>query len=139
MSNDPLTRFKLIHGFLSRELNDMFELLDRVLSKKSLFESNYPLMDVFVYDDAIRVLVDLPGVRLEDFKVYLYENNLILEGYKSDIKHDNKKVTYFRMERDFFPFRRAISLPEDIDKDNVKAALKDGVLEIIINRLKREE
>ncbi|KAA0258408.1 Hsp20/alpha crystallin family protein [Deferribacter autotrophicus] len=138
MGNDPVTRFRLIHGILSRELNDMFELLDRILSKKSVFESNYPLMDVFVYSDEIKVLVDLPGVKLEDFKVYLYENNLILEGYKSDIKYD-QKVTYFRMERDFFPFRRAISLPEDIDEDNVKAALKDGVLEIIINRKKREE
>jgi len=131
MSSIP--EIRIIHGIINRELSDMLEVLEKILSKKSVFESNYPLMDIAITNDKIKIYVDLPGVKLEDFKVFLYNKNLIIEGYKSDIRI-GEKVNFLRMERDFFPFRRVVQLPENINEDNITAVLKDGVLEITIDK-----
>ncbi|MGA1861849.1 Hsp20/alpha crystallin family protein [Deferribacter thermophilus] len=131
MSNIP--EIRIIHGIINRELSDLLEVLEKILSKKGVFESNYPLMDIAITNDKIKIYVDLPGVKLEDFKVFLYNKNLIIEGYKSDIRI-GEKVNFLRMERDFFPFRRVVQLPENINEDNITAVLKDGVLEITIDK-----
>ncbi|BAI81163.1 small heat shock protein, class I [Deferribacter desulfuricans SSM1] len=128
-----LPGIKIIHGIINNELGDILKILENILNNRTVFESNYPLMDIAISKDKIKIYVDLPGVKLEDFKVYLYNNNLIIEGFKSENKI-GQKVNFLRMERDFFPFRRVVQLPESIYDENITAILKNGVLEIIIDK-----
>lgn len=128
-----LPGIKIIHGIINNELGDILKILENILNNRTVFESNYPLMDIAISKDKIKIYVDLPGVKLDDFKVYLYNNNLIIEGFKSESKI-GQKVNFLRMERDFFPFRRVVQLPESIDDENITAILKNGVLEIIIDK-----
>lgn len=44
----------------------------------------------------------------------------------------NEKVEYYRRERFDGDFRRAITLPEDVDSERVEAKYRDGVLQVTI-------
>jgi HSP20 family protein len=44
------------------------------------------------------------------------------------------EVSWYRNERFNGNFRRAISLPEDIDPDSIEARYRDGVLQITAKR-----
>ncbi len=53
---------------------------------------------------------------------------------QSGLPLEDSKVNIYGNERFAGPFRRAISLPEDIDSTKVNANYRDGVLHVSINR-----
>ncbi|GAB0139319.1 heat shock protein 30 family protein B homeolog b, partial [Epichloe bromicola] len=52
-------------------------------------------------------------------------------------KHPNEK--FWIMERSVGEFSRSFSFPVRVDQDNVKASMKNGVLSVIIPKLKKHE
>jgi HSP20 family protein len=52
----------------------------------------------------------------------------------SIIPEDAQKVQVYSRERGTGPFMRAVSLPDDIDPGQVRAAYRDGVLTVSIAR-----
>lgn len=133
---DPLDKIILVHGFIRDNLDSFLDYMGNI--KRSINETTIPLTDLIVSSENIEIFAELPGVRLEDFNVIMYEDYIIIEGYKKDDKPD-KKGTFHRMERSFTPFRRIVELPYEVNKKNIEAKLKDGVLIIRIKRKKTEE
>ncbi|CAD6500691.1 BgTH12-06399 [Blumeria graminis f. sp. triticale] len=52
-------------------------------------------------------------------------------------KHPNEK--FWIMERSVGEFSRSFSFPVRVDQDNVKASMKNGVLSVVIPKLKKHE
>ena len=129
--DDSLSKIRCIHGLMRRETEEILKLLER--SKRAVAETSSPHMDVMIGGDKVFVTVELPGIDSEDFTVYLYENLLIIEGIRRRYCTD-KKILFIRMERDFAPFKRILQLPFSVNKDNVQALLKNGVLNITLVR-----
>lgn len=90
-----------------------------------------PQADIYETGDAIVLKVELPGVELDDVELEVNNNVLSLKGERM-LKRELKNENYHRMECSHGAFYRTFTLPAVIDKNGVKASLKEGILEITI-------
>jgi len=89
-------------------------------------------------DDAYYVELDLPGIKKEDVEISVDKNILTIKG-KREVKQEEEKDDYYRIESEYGTFARSFTLPEKVDSEGVCAASKDGVVEITIPKLKVEK
>lgn len=77
----------------------------------------------------IIVKADLPGIDPKDVSISVTGNQLRIEGER---KHEEKEEEqdYFYHELAYGKFARTMTLPAEVDAEQVKAHYKDGVLEI---------
>ena len=113
---------------MSRVLNEAF---GRGTNDESAWFSGAwtPPVDIFETDEALVMKAELPGFSKDDISIEMKENTLVIKGER---KHEDevKEGNYHRMERSYGAFQRAFMLPMTVDQEKVKAAYKDGVLEL---------
>jgi len=80
-----------------------------------------PALDMYEAEDAYHVRAELPGVKKGDLDIELENSILTIRGSKQAEGDD---------QREEFSFNRAMSVPEGVDADKVKAKLEDGVLDV---------
>jgi len=90
-----------------------------------------PRIDVFEKNDRLVTRVDLPGVKKEDVSVEVTDSRLALSGVRKD-ESEEKKGNYYRAEREYGSFYRAVPLPDGVKADDVKATFANGVLEVSV-------
>ena len=88
-----------------------------------------PAVDLYEDKDDIVVKAELPGIDRDDVHVNLTDHTLTIQGEK---KHDEevKEENFYRCERSYGTFVRTLELPQDVQADKIKAAFKNGVLEV---------
>ena len=84
---------------------------------------------------AYHVDVDLPGVKKEDIKVDLNKGVLTISGERKT-KEEVKQEDYYKIETYFGKFSRSFTLPDNVDIENIEKKSDNGVLEIVIPKLK---
>ncbi len=87
---------------------------------------------------AYHIDVDLPGVKKEDIKIDVKDGLLTISGERK-LKNEIKEEDYYKVETSFGKFSRSFTLPDDADIENIEASSQDGVLEVVIPKLKKEE
>lgn len=90
-----------------------------------------PAIEVKQFNGNLLVKADLPGLDKNDIKIQLTEDTLILEGERKQEKEE-KGEEYYRSERTYGKFYRAIALPEGVEVDKVKAEFGNGLLEVTL-------
>ncbi len=88
-----------------------------------------PAMDVSENEHAVFVKAELPGMTEKDIDVNILGNTLTIKGEKRK-EEEKKEQSYYRLERIYGSFQRAITLPTTVDASKCKASFKNGVLEI---------
>ena len=91
-----------------------------------------PQVETFRRGDKLVVRADLPGLNKDDVKVELEDGQLSISGERCD-ENEESRDDYYRSERSYGQFYRAIPLPEGVDTDRCEASFKDGVLEITLD------
>jgi HSP20 family protein len=97
-----------------------------------------PEIEVFDREGEFVVRADLPGLKKEDVRVEVTENALILEGERRK-EHEERREGFYRSERSYGRFSRAVPLPEGVDTEKVEAEFKDGVLEVRLPAPRRQQ
>jgi len=135
-SHDDPT-FGLTRG-MADMVNQLFRRFDDDLGGSLLRSefgfSSMPSVDISETDTEVTVSADLPGLEEKDIQVTLENDVLTLKGERKH-EHEEKKKNYYRMEKSYGSFHRSVTLPEGIDKDNVKATFKNGVLNVKIGKV----
>jgi HSP20 family protein len=90
-----------------------------------------PAMDLIETETDFVLKADLPGVSESDVNIELEDNVLTISGERK-AEHEERQAGYYRVERSFGSFRRALTLPEGVDPEAVKATFADGVLEVTV-------
>jgi HSP20 family protein len=90
-----------------------------------------PQVETFRRGDKLVVRADLPGLNKDDVKVEIDNGMLTISGQRSSEREDTRDE-FYRSERSYGSFYRAIPLPEGIESDNCDATFKDGVLEVTL-------
>jgi HSP20 family protein len=90
-----------------------------------------PSFDVKETKEGYVFRADLPGVKEEDLEIALTGNHLTISGKREQEKQEQGD-TYYASERSYGSFSRAFTLPDGTDGDNVKAELKNGVLQVVV-------
>jgi HSP20 family protein len=79
--------------------------------------------------DRFVVRADLPGINRDDVHVEVDNDVLTISGERRSEQRDEREG-FFRSERSYGSFYRAIPLPEGVNADQCEAKFNDGVLEI---------
>jgi HSP20 family protein len=90
-----------------------------------------PKIDVFERDSRLVTRVDLPGMKKEDVSVEVTDGYLALSGERRR-ETEEKEDNFYRTEREYGTFYRAVPLPEGVKLEDVKATFADGVLEVSV-------
>ena len=90
-----------------------------------------PAIDVAEDPDKITLTADLPGLRQEEIDIQIEKDVLTLKGERN-LKREGAGDHYRRYERAAGSFVRAFTLPKSVDAENVSAAMKDGVLTLVL-------
>ena len=89
-----------------------------------------PAINVWEQNDALKVEMELPGVKSEQVDISVAGGELSIKINAADAAHEG--VTYHRRERPVGSFSRIVRLPVEVDADRVEADLRDGVLTITL-------
>lgn len=100
------------------------------LSQSVLFK---PQVDLSASDKEYVLTVEIPGVNEKDISVDVRAGTMTIKGEKKQEKEEKEK-DFYRIERQYGAFQRVLSLPEDVDQDNIKANFKNGVLTVTMPR-----
>jgi HSP20 family protein len=99
-------------------------------------ESWAPNVNLYETDWAYMVCVDLAGVEKEKIDLEVADGQLTIRGNRvvpscTDVggaEITNTRVRVHLMEIDHGAFARAVELPDDVQRENIKAVHKNGML-----------
>lgn len=113
--------------------------LDTILEKRAAIAKTdfTPTVNTREGEDAYYVEVDLPGVKKDDMNIDVKDNILTISGERKIEKEDSEK-DYYQIESSYGKFERSFSLPDNVDVEGIQAESKDGVLEVVIPKVKKE-
>jgi HSP20 family protein len=93
-----------------------------------------PLADIEETDDGYTIEMDLPGVKQDDVDIEVNGRELTVSG---EVKEKERVGILRRRTRRVGEFSYSVTLPMEIDAENVRADLKDGVLAIRVPKSQR--
>ena len=88
-----------------------------------------PAVDVWETENELVYAFDLPGLEKDKVSVEIEDNVLTVSGERTRT-HEVEDDRFYRFERRFGSFQRAVTLPPGVNEDQIRADFKDGVLEI---------
>jgi HSP20 family protein len=125
----PLSRW----GFVDEDFDRMFEGFLRPLRwVEEAAGDLIPALDVTERDDEYVIKADLPGVKKEDIAITMENGVLTISAETKDEKEEKEGERVIRQERRYGKYVRSLRLGTEIDEKKVKAAYKDGVLELTL-------
>jgi len=90
-----------------------------------------PRVDIEESEDQYVVRAELPGMKLEDIKITVEDNQLTIRGEKRR-EEEKKGSTYHRVERVYGTFERSFTLGHLVNSEKIGAYYRDGVLQVNI-------
>lgn len=95
-------------------------------------------VDVYQTPDTIVIKSTIAGVKPEDVDVSIENDMLTIRGQRK-FEEDVAEEDYFYQECYWGGFSRSIILPVEVVTDKIDAALKDGVLTVILPKAKKSK
>jgi HSP20 family protein len=89
-----------------------------------------PIADIFETEDALTVVLEMPGVDRENIDVSVENGVLTIEGKINFGKYEGLQPVY--SEYNVGPYRRSFRISSQIDQDKINAEMRDGVITLIL-------
>lgn len=86
-----------------------------------------PAIDLYENADSYFLFAELPGVGPDDVEVLVEDRAVVIEGQK---RRPVTGLSADSVEIEAGHFRRIVPLPGDVDRENARAELRDGLLRI---------
>jgi HSP20 family protein len=93
-----------------------------------------PSTDIYEGEEALTMVMEMPGVEREDVNVQLENDVLRVEGRIDFSKYEGLEPVY--AEYNVGHFTRAFTLSNKIDQEGISAELADGVLTLTLKKSK---
>lgn len=90
----------------------------------------WPATDVYERDDALVLLADMPGVGESDVELHLENDVLTIRGTTTFATEEGQDVLYSEFTHG--TYERVFTLSQDVDRDHIKASMKNGVLRVTL-------
>ena len=94
-----------------------------------------PLTDIFETDQALTVVMEMPGVDKRSVDVSVENNVLTINGRLDFSKYEGLQPIY--TEYNIGNFSRNFELSSKIEQDGIKAELKDGVMTLVLPKAEK--
>src|SRR3954468_19875767 len=126
---DPSRELTSLQGEMNRLFNTFFDT--PTAGNGGAIRRWVPAMELVETEDTYVLRGDLPGMSEADVQIEV-ENNVLTVSGEREAEHESKGEGYYRVERAFGVFSRALTLPEGVDAEAVAASFDKGVLEVRI-------
>jgi HSP20 family protein len=93
-----------------------------------------PQADIFETDDALTVILEMPGVEKKNVSIALENDIVRVEGQIDFGQYHGMEPVY--TEYNVGHYARGFTLSSKIDRDNISAQLDDGVLTLTLPKVK---
>jgi len=91
---------------------------------------DWPVLDLLETQDTLMLRAEIPGVFPEDLSILLTEDTLTIEVHVND-QFDQEEQAHQTKRREGY-YSRSIYLPCKVMKEEAKATVKDGVLNVMM-------
>jgi HSP20 family protein len=89
-----------------------------------------PTTDIFETEDALTLVLEMPGVDRGNIDVSVENGVLTVEGKINFDKYEGLQPVY--SEYNIGPYRRSFRISSRIDQDKIKAEIRDGVITLVL-------
>jgi HSP20 family protein len=96
-----------------------------------------PSTDIYETQDALTVVMEMPGVEKKDITVGLENDELRVEGQIDFSKYEGLEPVY--TEYNVGHYARAFTLSNKIDQEKISAQVEDGVLTLTLPKVKEAQ
>ena len=127
-----------------RQLENMRRDLDRFFTPDFSFRTDIgqklgiPSIDVYETENEVVASCDIPGLeKKEDVNIDIDTNVLSISGTINKV-NETREENIHRQERFSGRFQRSVTIPSRVSSEGVKAAYRNGVLEIRMPKLKTD-
>lgn len=95
--------------------------------------AEFPPLNVWRGEQGIKVIAEVPGVGLDQMEISVHQNTLTIKGMREpEVKEPG--VAVHRSEREYGAFTRTVTLPFNVDPEQVKASVHNGILFVELPR-----
>mgnify|MGYP000528001245 FL=1 len=124
------------NDWLDNAFNDFFS--DNALLRMN---ATAPAVNVKVNENGYVMEVAVPGIKKEFCRVNIDDKGNLEIAIENKLEHkeEEKKEHYLRREFSYSNYQQSYVLPDDVDREKVSAKVLDGVLEIALPRVRKEE
>lgn len=89
-----------------------------------------PRVDIYETENSVVLLADMPGVDENSVDITLEKNILTINGYADLQAPDNFEPAY--AEYRVGNFERTFALSDEVDREQIEATVKNGVLRLVM-------
>jgi HSP20 family protein len=89
-----------------------------------------PTTDIFETDNALTVILEMPGADRDNIDVSVENGVLTVEGKINFKKYEGLQPVY--SEYNVGPYRRSFRISSRIDQDKIRAEMSDGVITLVL-------
>lgn len=117
---------------MQHDMEEMFGPFAWPAGIRSVARGTFPPINVGSTSEGVDVYVFAAGLDPKTLDISIQQNLLTVAGERTVKVPENVEI--YRRERFSGSFRRVISLPEDVDPEQVNARYVDGILHVAIQR-----
>jgi len=89
-----------------------------------------PNADIFDTEDALTVVLEMPGVDRDNINISIENGVLTVEGKINFAQYEGLQPVY--SEYNVGPYRRSFRISSRIDQDKISAEMRDGVITLML-------
>ena len=110
--------------------SEMSRLMNGMLEDNGRQSQNWvPALDVWETPTEVVYAFDLPGIAEEQIAIEVKDETLTVSAEREKTEETSENG-FYRFERRYGTFARAVGLPQGVDQDNISARYENGVLEV---------
>jgi HSP20 family protein len=117
--------FFALHREMNRMFDDFARSFDLDMPSRFGISGNWPRVEVDDSENEVKIVAELPGMDQKDIDISFTDGVLTIQGEK---KSETNGTLY--TERWHGQFQRSLPLGPDVDPDQVKAEMKNGILTV---------
>ena len=132
-THDPMDDALVARRRVRKALDDMLGWRSHIVFTRDI--TWQPPLDVYETDSEIHVKVEIAGTLVEQLDITVDRDVLTIAGSRDDPTLEGADVRcVHHREIDCGRFQRSITLPSRVDRDTIRALLKDGFLDIFMRK-----
>jgi HSP20 family molecular chaperone IbpA len=96
-----------------------------------------PKVDIIETGDAMVMYADIPGADEKTVDVTLEKSVLTIRGTIAPQAFEGRSIAY--AEYDVGDYERSFTVSDEVDRDRIEAAVKNGVLKLVLHKIPQVE
>jgi HSP20 family protein len=133
-SRFPAPAFPSEVAEFAEEIRHLLTDLGRHIGNEPLAGECAPALDVYETDEAVEIVVDVPGVEAAAVRVAAHGDTVLIVGEKI-ARRARAESSFHLVERDFGRFARAVRLTRACDTGRARARIANGELHISVPKI----